>query len=90
MLHRDGLALALERVSSVHAGGCLSHIGLLVDKEELIKLRGSISKFGCNLVHDSDITLVFDDRFGVRWEPSLNDFSDPSKIGDRPERMLNF
>jgi len=88
MLHRD--RLALEKVSSVHASGSLSHIGLLVDKKELNRLRGSISKFGCSLIHDSEGTLVFDDKFGVRWEPSLNDYSDPSKIGDRPERMLNI
>jgi catechol 2,3-dioxygenase-like lactoylglutathione lyase family enzyme len=88
MLHREGFALGLEKASSVEALGNLSHVGLLVDQGELHRFRSLISKLDCCVVHDFDEAVVFDDKFGVRWEPSLLEYSNPSQIGDRPERYL--
>ena len=90
MLHRDGFALGLEKASSVQSTGNLSHVGLLVDEGELARFRGLMSKLDCRVVHDFEQTLVFDDKFGFRWEPSLLEYSNPSQIGNRPERYLDL
>jgi catechol 2,3-dioxygenase-like lactoylglutathione lyase family enzyme len=52
MLHRDGLALALEPHASIPTEGQLSHIGLLVDEPELSRLRHYAPQVGGRLVHD--------------------------------------
>ena len=90
MLHRDGLALALEEDTPVKANGTLSHIGLLVDEEELRRLRKDLPKFECHLVHDLERTIVFDDRYSVRWEVSQTDYSEPKRLGVRPGRWLEL
>jgi catechol 2,3-dioxygenase-like lactoylglutathione lyase family enzyme len=77
MLHRPGFALALEAVDEVAALGQLSHIGLQVDPSELDRLRQRAVAAGCQLVHDHATTVVFDDPFGVRWEPTFIDYTDP-------------
>src|SRR5215207_4991197 len=52
MLHRDGLALALEPHALISTEGQLSHIGLLVDEQELNRLRHYAPQVGGRLVHD--------------------------------------
>jgi catechol 2,3-dioxygenase-like lactoylglutathione lyase family enzyme len=85
MLFRDGFRLALERVDEVAAEGQLSHIGLQVDAEELDALRDQV-----DAVVDNEQALVFDDRFGVRWELNTFTYSDPRALstGARTGRWL--
>ncbi len=77
MLHRPGFALALEAADEVTNAGQLSHIGVHVDAGELDRLRHDVSRLGCHMVHDHPTTLVFDDPYGVRWEPTTIDYTDP-------------
>lgn len=77
MLYRPGFALALEAVDEVAVPGQLSHIGLQVDSTELDRLRDQAVRVGCRIVHDHATTVVFDDPFGVRWEPTTIDYTDP-------------
>jgi catechol 2,3-dioxygenase-like lactoylglutathione lyase family enzyme len=89
MLYRDGLALALELHPSISSEGQLSHIGLLVDEPELNRLRQYGPQVGCSLVHDHRQTIVFDDKYGIRWEPSTFTYTDPKRLGATAERLLN-
>ena len=89
MLHRDGLALALELHPSISTEGQLSHIGLLVDEPELNRLRHYGPQVGCRLLDDYEQTIVFDDKYGIRWEPSTFPYTDPKRIGAGTERLLN-
>lgn len=77
MLYRPGFALALEAVDEVAMLGQLSHIGLHVDSHELARLRQHAIHLGCRIVHDHATTVVFDDPFGVRWEPTTIDYTAP-------------
>ena len=63
---------------------------LLVDEEELRRLRKDLPKFECHLVHDLERTIVFDDRYSVRWEVSQTDYSEPKRLGVRPGRWLEL
>jgi catechol 2,3-dioxygenase-like lactoylglutathione lyase family enzyme len=90
MLHRDGLALALEQYSSISSEGQLSHIGLLVDEPELNRLRHHGPQVGCRLVYEFRRSIVFDDKYGIRWEPSTFDYSEPKRLGAEAERWLNI
>lgn len=78
MLYRDGLALAIEKIDEIPGQGAISHIGLEVDKTELARLRAILPQFECQIIHDFDQTIVFDDKYGVRWEPSLVDYANPA------------
>ncbi len=77
MLHRSGFALALEAVEEVMYAGQLSHIGVHVDAGELDRLRHAALRLGCRVIHDLPTTVVFDDLYGVRWEPTTIDYTDP-------------
>jgi catechol 2,3-dioxygenase-like lactoylglutathione lyase family enzyme len=85
MLFRDGFRLALERADDVAPQGQLSHVGIQVDAEELDALRDQI-----DAVVDNDRALVFDDRFGVRWELNTFPYDDPRSLstGERSGRWL--
>jgi catechol 2,3-dioxygenase-like lactoylglutathione lyase family enzyme len=85
MLFRDGFRLALERADHVAPKGQLSHIGLQVDAEELDALRRHVGA-----VVDNDRALVFDDRFGVRWELNTFAYDEPRALstGARTGRWL--
>ncbi len=77
MLHRSGFALVLEAVDEVTDAGQLSHIGVQVGAGELDRLRHAASRLGCHMIHDQPTTLVFDDPYGVRWEPTTIDYTHP-------------
>jgi catechol 2,3-dioxygenase-like lactoylglutathione lyase family enzyme len=90
MLHRDGLALALEPHASIPTEGQLSHIGLLVDEPELSRLHHFAPQVGGRLVHDDPQSIVFDDNYGIRWEPSTYTYTEPKRLGAGPERLLSI
>lgn len=90
MLYRDGLALAIEQGAAVNEAGNLSHIGLLVDQAELSRLRRDLAGFECQIVHDFEQTIVFDDKYGVRWEPSLVEYAQPKLVGIRTAKWLEI
>ena len=85
LLHRDGLCLALERVDEVEGLGLLSHVGLQVDEGELRRLRGHVQP-----VHESTTGLIFNDRYGVRWELGTASYDEPENqsSGARFDRWL--
>ncbi|MBE0411338.1 MAG: VOC family protein [Anaerolineales bacterium] len=89
MLYRGSLALALELHPSISSEGQLSHIGLLVNEPELNRLRQYGPQVGCRLVHDHPQTIVFDDKYGIRWEPSTFTYTEPKLLGASAERLLN-
>ncbi|NJM07214.1 VOC family protein [Candidatus Gracilibacteria bacterium] len=80
MLHNDGFALALEAVQAVQAQGTLSHLGLHVDQSTFDVLQRRAPLLGCSMVTVQHRTIVFDDPFGVRWEPTLTTFADPRQL----------
>lgn len=67
VLHGGALTLALE-AGPAQPAGQLSHIGLAVAAEQLDALRQRIAALGGNAGLQRADLLVFDDRFGVRWE----------------------
>jgi catechol 2,3-dioxygenase-like lactoylglutathione lyase family enzyme len=77
MLHRDGFALALEAAQEVQGQGTLSHLGLHVDQAAFDTLQHHAPLLGCTMVTIQPRTVVFDDPYGVRWEPTLTAFADP-------------
>jgi hypothetical protein len=66
-LSRDGLFLALEQSPDAGSGD-LDHVGFDVDVAELIAQRARLNDYGCAVVAERDDILVFNDRFGLRWE----------------------
>lgn len=91
MLHRLGFALALEAVDEVTDAGQLSHIGVQVSVSELDRLRHDALRLGCQVIHDQPTTLVFDDPYGVRWEPTTIDYTEPRQYstGARAGKWLS-
>jgi catechol 2,3-dioxygenase-like lactoylglutathione lyase family enzyme len=91
MLHRDGLRLALEATESVARGGQLSHLGVLVDDQELTRVRATAASAGCKIVVDRERALIIDDPFGVRWELNTFPYDDPPSLstGARAGRWLD-
>jgi len=77
MLHRPNFALALEAVDEVTHASQLSHIGVQVSASELDRLRQTALRLNCSIIHEQPTTLVFDDPYHVRWEPTTIDYSDP-------------
>jgi catechol 2,3-dioxygenase-like lactoylglutathione lyase family enzyme len=80
MLYRDNFALALEAVTEVRAQGALSHLGLYVDEHELALLKQRAITLGCSIVSTSEQTIVFDDQYAVRWEPTVTSYFDPRQF----------
>jgi catechol 2,3-dioxygenase-like lactoylglutathione lyase family enzyme len=90
MLYRGGLRLALEAVNSVAAESQLSHVGIHVAGRELSRLSPTAARLGCAIVTDRADALVFDDRWGVRWEINTFPYHDPKRLstGARLDRWL--
>lgn len=80
------LELALERVEGVEADGRLSHVGLSLDGDELVALRGHLAEHDCVVTGSSERSLVFEDRYGVTWEASVG--YEASSTGERTGRWL--
>jgi catechol 2,3-dioxygenase-like lactoylglutathione lyase family enzyme len=78
-LNRDAFTLALEE-GPASASGRLSHIGLQVDASDLDRLRQHAPALGCQVITDRPAVLVFDDRFGVRWELTTTAYNDPAQL----------
>jgi catechol 2,3-dioxygenase-like lactoylglutathione lyase family enzyme len=76
MLYRDGLRLALEAAESAVEQGRLAHLGIFADEEEF-KLLREAAQAGGEIVTDVERALIFDDRFGVRWEVNSFAYEDP-------------
>lgn len=79
-LWRDGFGLALEHAATVTADGQLSHIGLLVDQAMFEALQTHAPQLGCTMQVTSARTLVFDDQFNIRWEPTTVAFDNPAQL----------
>jgi catechol 2,3-dioxygenase-like lactoylglutathione lyase family enzyme len=93
MLYRGGLRLALEAAAALAAeDGQLSHVGVHVDEDELLRLRGMAADLGCQIVLDRAQALVLDDPFGVRWEINSFPYDDPPSLstGARTGRWLEL
>lgn len=80
MLHRDDFALALEAAAHVQPHGTLSHIGILVDHSTFAALHERAVALGCHIVGVHERTLVFDDPYGVRWEPTVTPYTNPRQF----------
>jgi catechol 2,3-dioxygenase-like lactoylglutathione lyase family enzyme len=78
-LHRDAFTLALEDGSN-REGGRLSHVGVQVDTQDLERLRTLAPSLECQVVQDGPTILVFDDRYGVRWEMTTISYDDPRRL----------
>jgi hypothetical protein len=91
-LWRDGFGLALEKADVLNHNGRLSHIGILVDQAMFNAIRQNASELQCTLQMESETTLVFDDRFDVRWEPTTLPFNHPrmQSSGARRGRWLQL
>lgn len=89
-LWRDGFSLALEQAHVLNADGALSHIGLLVDQSMFDVLRDRVPKLQCAIHSCNTVTMVFDDRYGVRWEPTIQPYENPKaqSSGARSSRWL--
>jgi len=89
-LHRDAFTLALEDGSNSE-GGRLSHVGVQVDTQDLERLRTLAPSLGCQVVQEGPTILVFDDRYGVRWEMTTISYDDPGRLstGARAGRWLS-
>jgi catechol 2,3-dioxygenase-like lactoylglutathione lyase family enzyme len=78
-LHRDAFTLALEAGANSE-GGRLSHIGVQVDTEDLLRLRTVAPALGCQVVQDGQTLLVFDDPYRIRWEMTTGSYDDPRRL----------
>ena len=87
-LHRAGFGLALESSKIVNADGRLSHIGLLVNNKSFQSLRERLALHECQLHVDERTTLVFDDKYGVRWEPTTLPYDNPKQQSDGAARGM--
>ncbi len=67
-LWRDGFSLALEQGAAIQRNDKLSHLGLDVDAIELATVKARLALHDCTTVAERSNLLVFDDRYGVRWE----------------------
>ena len=67
-LFRGGFSLAVEQNAVTLADRKLNHLGLDVDGAELAAMKARLAPHGCTIVADRRDLLVFDDRFGIRWE----------------------
>ena len=72
VLFRDSFALALEETPGA-PGARLSHIGLLVDDQELAALHSRADELCCSLQQPHQRVLLLEDRYGVRWEITTRD-----------------
>jgi hypothetical protein len=90
-LYRDGVRLALEAVDAAPGEGRLSHVGLFIDDDERLRLRSAARAAGCQIAVDDERALIFDDRFGVRWELNTFPYDDPPRLsaGAREDRWLD-
>jgi catechol 2,3-dioxygenase-like lactoylglutathione lyase family enzyme len=91
MLYRDGFRLALEAVDVVADDGRLSHLGVLVDGDELPRLRRAAVELDCEIASSRSEALIFDDPYGVRWELNTFSYDDPPSLssGARTGRWLD-
>jgi catechol 2,3-dioxygenase-like lactoylglutathione lyase family enzyme len=78
-LWRGGFGLALEHAVAPTPDGQLSHVGILVDPAMFAALRLRAPQLECLLHVDGPTTLVFDDKYGVRWEPTTHAYDNPMK-----------
>lgn len=67
-LTRDGFKLALEKADAVSEEGCLAHVCLDVDTDELDRLRARVRETDGLLLLDRPGCLIFADTFGLTWE----------------------
>lgn len=88
LLYRGGLALALEAAQAVDTPGALSHIGIQLDEAGLAALRDRLDGLGCALSFASATTLVFDDAYGIRWEPTTLGYGDPPGLSGGARRGM--
>jgi catechol 2,3-dioxygenase-like lactoylglutathione lyase family enzyme len=80
MLYRGGFRLALEAVDTVAEHSRLSHVGVLVNEDELERLRKAAPARGCEIVLDRAGALIFDDPYSVRWELNSFPYDDPPSL----------
>jgi catechol 2,3-dioxygenase-like lactoylglutathione lyase family enzyme len=92
MLYRGGLRIALEAVESVAEDGRLAHVGIFADEDELEGLRETVADTGGDVVTDREQALIFDDRFGVRWEVNSFAYDNPPTMstGARAGKWLEL
>lgn len=76
-LFRDRFTLALEEGPVTGRGG-LNHIGLDLDEDDLEPFRLRIAASDCRVVAQRSDLLVFEDRFGVRWEFTTRTYASPA------------
>jgi len=91
MLYRGGLAIDLEARTVPEGRGPFSHTGLHVGGQELEMVRQHAQDSGCRITYDVPHMVVFDDRFGMRWEVTTLSYADPYALsaGRREGRWVN-
>ncbi len=91
VLHGGAFTLALE-ADRVDSDGPLAHIGLAVGAAQLEALRGRLAALCGGVVDQRTDLLVFDDRFGVRWEIGVAPLPPPTEqsAGARRGRWLDL
>ncbi|MEP7216973.1 MAG: hypothetical protein ABI782_12030 [Anaerolineaceae bacterium] len=67
-LWRDGFSMALEQGGAIQRKDKLNHLGLDVDAFELAAVKARLALHDCTTVAERSDLLVFEDRYGVRWE----------------------
>jgi catechol 2,3-dioxygenase-like lactoylglutathione lyase family enzyme len=80
MVYRPGLALALERATDIHPAGTLSHVGISADAHAVASISQRAQQINCTIIQQSARAVVFQDPFGVQWECSQADYSDPVQL----------
>jgi catechol 2,3-dioxygenase-like lactoylglutathione lyase family enzyme len=92
MIYRPGLALALERASNINPAGTLSHIGISADAHAVARITERAQQLNCTIIQQTARAVVFQDLFGVQWECSQADYSDPVQLstGARTGQWLDL
>jgi catechol 2,3-dioxygenase-like lactoylglutathione lyase family enzyme len=80
MLYREGFVIALEPADTLQPHGVLSHLGILVDQNTLQKLHTKALELNCQIIFARERTIMFDDPFGVRWEPTVTPYINPRQF----------
>ena len=76
-LWREGFNLALEQAPADGTGN-VDHLGLLVEQEDVAETAVRARALGCTVLVERADIVVFNDRYGLRWELTSTQYDSPA------------